>query len=104
MNVCLISSQKTSAKEIYPPTEAPNSQGMGKGRKWYRGGPEVSNPSPNPLSVEENPGTGRSDLYGKKPHVDPWVRKLERENQKLKEALLLQTQEFILLKKDMNLV
>ena len=38
-------------------------------------------------------------LGGKKPRVDPRVRKLERENQNLKEALALQTQELMLLKK-----
>jgi transposase-like protein len=43
-------------------------------------------------------------LRGKKPKVDPRVRKLEKENQKLKEALALQTQELMLLKKEMNLV
>jgi transposase-like protein len=43
-------------------------------------------------------------VSGKKPRVDPRVRKLERENQKLKEALTLQTQELMLLKKEMNLV
>jgi transposase-like protein len=43
-------------------------------------------------------------LSGKKARVDPRVRKLEKENQKLKEALALQTQELMLLKKEMNLV
>jgi transposase-like protein len=43
-------------------------------------------------------------LSGKKPRVDPLVRKLEKENQRLKEALALQTQELMLLKKEMNLV
>ena len=43
-------------------------------------------------------------LSGKKPKVDPRIRKLELENQKLKEALALQTQELMLLKKEMNLV
>jgi transposase-like protein len=43
-------------------------------------------------------------LSGKKPRVDPRVRKLEKENQRLKEALALQTQELMLLKKEMNLV
>jgi transposase-like protein len=43
-------------------------------------------------------------LSGKKPHIDPRVRQLERENHKLKEALALQTQELMLLKKEMNLV
>lgn len=38
-------------------------------------------------------------LSGKKPRVDPRVRKLERENRKLKEALALQTQELMLLKR-----
>jgi hypothetical protein len=58
--------RKTGTKEIFPPIEAPNSQGMVKGQ-WHRGCPEVSNPSPNPPSVEKALGTGRSDLYGKKP-------------------------------------
>jgi transposase-like protein len=43
-------------------------------------------------------------LSGQKPRVDPRVRKLEKENQRLKEALALQTQELMLLKKEMNLV
>jgi putative transposase len=43
-------------------------------------------------------------LGGTKPRVDPRIRKLEKENQKLKEALALQTQELMLLKKEMNLV
>jgi putative transposase len=43
-------------------------------------------------------------LSGKKPRVDPRVRKLEKENQKLKEVLALKTQELMLLKKEMNLV
>ena len=43
-------------------------------------------------------------LSGKKPRVDPRIRKLEKENQRLKEALALQTQELMLLKKEMNLV
>ena len=43
-------------------------------------------------------------LSGKKPRLDPRIRQLEAENRKLKEALALQTQELILLKKKMNLV
>jgi transposase-like protein len=43
-------------------------------------------------------------LSGKRPRLDPRIRKLEKENQKLKEALALQTQELMLLKKEMNLV
>jgi len=43
-------------------------------------------------------------LSGTKSKVDPRVRRLEMENQKLKEALALQTQELMLLKKEMNLV
>lgn len=38
-------------------------------------------------------------LSGKKPSIDPRVRELEAENRKLKEALALQTQELMLLKK-----
>ena len=43
-------------------------------------------------------------LSGKEPHIDPRIRQLEAENRKLKEALALQTQELMLLKKEMNLV
>jgi transposase-like protein len=43
-------------------------------------------------------------LSGKKPRLDPRIRQLESENRKLKEALALQTQELMLLKKEMNLV
>jgi len=43
-------------------------------------------------------------LSGKKPKIDPRLKKLEQENRKLKEALALQTQELMLLKKEMNLV
>lgn len=58
--------RKRETKKNYPPTEAPNSQGMGGDRKRHRGYPEVSNPSPNPLSLEESIGTGRSDLCERK--------------------------------------
>ena len=43
-------------------------------------------------------------LSGKKTRVDPHIKKLEKENQRLKEALALQTQELMLLKKEMNLL
>ena len=43
-------------------------------------------------------------LNGKRPRVDPKIRELEEENRKLKEALTIQTQELMLLKKKMNLV
>ena len=43
-------------------------------------------------------------LSGKRPRTDPRIRQLEEENQKLKEALTIQTQELMLLKKRMNLV
>ena len=42
-------------------------------------------------------------LRGTRPRMDPYLRKLEKENQKLKEVLSLQTQELMLLKKEMNL-
>lgn len=45
-----------------------------------------------------------SFLNGKRPRVDPKIRELEEENRKLKEALTIQTQELMLLKKKMNLV
>lgn len=57
--------RKREAKEIYPPTEAPNPQGMGRDRKRHRGCPKVSNPSSNPLSLEESPGARRSDVSGR---------------------------------------
>ena len=43
-------------------------------------------------------------LKGARSKVDPRIRELERENAKLKEALALQAQELMLLKKKMNLV
>ncbi|HPO79635.1 MAG TPA: transposase [Candidatus Hydrothermia bacterium] len=43
-------------------------------------------------------------LSGKRPRVDPRIKKLEEENRKLMEALAIQTQELMLLKKRMNLV
>jgi len=59
-----------------------------------------------PLTAGEKPWNKelRYFLSGTKPKVDPRVRRLERENEKLKEALALQTQELMLLKKEMNLV
>ena len=38
-------------------------------------------------------------LSGKRPKVDPRIKELEEENRKLKEALAIQTQELMLLKK-----
>jgi transposase-like protein len=43
-------------------------------------------------------------LRGTRPRPDPYLKRLEKKNQKLKEALALQTQELMLLKKEMNLV
>jgi len=43
-------------------------------------------------------------LSGKRPRVDPRIKQLEEENRKLQEALAIQTQELMLLKKRMNLV
>ena len=43
-------------------------------------------------------------LSGKRHRVDPRIKELEEENRKLKEALAIQTQELMLLKKKMNLV
>jgi len=43
-------------------------------------------------------------LSGQKPRLDSRIRRLEEENRKLKDALALQTQELMLLKKEMNLV
>ncbi len=43
-------------------------------------------------------------LRSSKPRVDPRIKELEKENQRLKETLSLQTQELMLVKKGMNLV
>lgn len=43
-------------------------------------------------------------LSGKRPKIDPQLRRLQLENQQLKEVLAIQTQELMLLKKKMNLV
>jgi len=43
-------------------------------------------------------------LSGTRPKIDRYIKKLEKENQQLKEALALQTQELMLLKKEMNLL
>ena len=43
-------------------------------------------------------------MKGKRPKQDPKLKALEEENRRLKEALTLQTQELMLLKKEMNLV
>jgi len=43
-------------------------------------------------------------LSGKRLKVDSRIKQLEEENRKLKEALAIQTQELMLLKKRMNLV
>ena len=77
--------RKRKTKEIYPPTEAPNSQGMGRDRKRHRGSAEVSNPCPNPLSMEESLGAGRSDFserqedQSRSPHQEAGEREPETE-------------------------
>ena len=43
-------------------------------------------------------------LRGKRPKLDPQIKRLEKENQSLKEALAFQSQELMLLKKEMNVV
>lgn len=43
-------------------------------------------------------------LSGKRSKIDPQLRRLQQENQQLKEVLAIQTQELMLLKKRMNLV
>jgi len=54
--------------------------------------PEVSSPSLNLVSLEKALEQGAQIfLSGTKPKVDPRIRRLEKENQKLKEALALQT-------------
>jgi putative transposase len=43
-------------QEIYPATEASNSQGMGSLGQWNRSGSKAPDSSPDPLSLEEGPG------------------------------------------------
>jgi transposase-like protein len=43
-------------------------------------------------------------LKGRRPRIDPQIKSLEKENQSLKEALAFQSQELMLLKKEMSLV
>lgn len=43
-------------------------------------------------------------LKGSRPKVDPQMRELERENQKLRDTITLLSQELMALKKKMNLV
>jgi transposase-like protein len=43
-------------------------------------------------------------LQGTRPRVDPRMRELERENQKLRDTVTLLSQELMALKKKMNLV
>ena len=50
-------SRNKGPQEIYPAAQASNSQGMGSHGQRYRSGPEAPDPSPNPLSLEEGPGT-----------------------------------------------
>ena len=97
--------QSEKGKKTHPSAEASNPQGMGSHRQWGGGCPEVSSPPSNPVPLEKALEQGAQVfLSGQKPKVDPRIRRLETENQKLKEALALQTQELMLLKKEMNLV
>ena len=52
-------------------------------------------------ALEQGAQTFLSDT---RPIVNPRIKTLEKENQQLKEALALQTQELMLLKKEMNLL
>jgi putative transposase len=49
-------------EKILPAAKAPSTQRMGGHEQWYRSGPKVSDSSPNPVSLEEGPGTGGSAL------------------------------------------
>ncbi len=49
-------------QEIYPATEAPNSEGMGGLGQRHRSGPKTPNPSSNPLSLEEGSRAGSPSL------------------------------------------
>ena len=100
-------SHPNSAKgqKVYPSAEAPDSQGMGAIWKRFEVA-EKYQIHPQTLyrwrkALEQG---AQAFLSGKKTRVDPRIKKLEKENQRLKEALALQTQELMLLKKEMNLL
>jgi len=88
-----------------PQQEASDPQRMGEGRK-RRGNRQKYQLHPHTLYrwkklLEKGVETF---LRGTRPRPDPYLKRLEKENQRLKEALALQTQELMLLKKERNLV
>ena len=96
-------SQET--EEIHTAAKAPDSQGMGAEWQRYRGCQEYQI-HPHTLyrwrkALEQG---AEAFLSGKRRRVDPRIKELEEENRKLKEALAIQTQELMLLKKRMNSV
>ena len=65
------SSRNKDPQEIYPAAQTSNTQGMGSHGQRYRSGPEAPDPSPNPLSLEEGPGT-------RSPSVSQWQEAAHR--------------------------
>ena len=88
--------QSKKDNKVCFPTEDPILKRGGNSTK-------ASNSSWHPVSVGKGHGAGYANfLSGKKPKVDPRIKKLEDENKKLKEALVMQTQELMLFKKKMD--
>jgi hypothetical protein len=78
---------------------------MGFLRKWSGGLATPWDSSLDPVSLEEEIGAGAAEfLKGGRAKPNPRVKELERENQRLKDTVILLSQDLMLLKKRMNLV
>lgn len=88
-------------EKVYSAAEASGFKGMGAKWKWGRGSAEVPDSSSYSLypwkkALEKG---AEAFLSGQRSKVDPRIKELEEENRRLKEALSIQTQELMLLKK-----
>jgi len=78
---------------------------VGSDGEWGCGSREARDSSHDAVSMETASESGSSGIsQGESPRVDPRMRELERENQKLKDTVTLLSQELMALKKKMNLV
>ena len=97
--------REKTAEEVHGSTEAVDPAGMGsvgkRGRVAERHGI-------HPMTLyrwRKRLETGAAEfLKGTRPRVDPRMRELEQENQKLRDTVTLLSQELMALKKKMNLV
>lgn len=92
-------------KKVQSQKEARDSEGVGAIWKRDSSGRKVSGPSSHSIPLEKGIGA-RSRYYSQREETqdNPQIKSLEKENQSLKEALAFQSQELMLLKKEMNLV